>query len=89
MSIKGKGMLLALMAMSCMFANPQSGGYYNDLTAEDVKDLERRREESRLRNLRKQGVQEWEIDGFIVYARDRKNAERKVANAKKLLNQNS
>jgi hypothetical protein len=85
--LKTKSLLLGLAAMGMMFSDPKTRGYYDSLSADDIKDLDRIREENRLAKLKQQGVKEWQIDGFIVYARDEKNAKRKVENAKKLLNQ--
>jgi len=88
--MKGMGMLLGLMAMGTMFTDPSlgHGGNYEPLTDEELKDLEKRKEVMRIHQLRRKGVQEWHIDGFTVYARDEKNARRKVENAKKFMNQN-
>ena len=83
------GMLLGLMAMGVMSSDPSLGGYYDSLSPDEIKDLERRREQNRIKQLKSQGVKEWTIDGFTVWARDEKNAMRKVNNAKKFINQNS
>jgi hypothetical protein len=86
---KYKTLLLGLATLGVMFENPKTGGYFDSLSADEVKDLDKARERNRLNRLKEQGVQEWHIDGFIVWARNDKNAIRKVNNAKKFIQQNS
>ncbi len=74
--------------MGCVFSDPSIGGHFGTLSSGDAEDLASKMKKYRLLQLKRRGIKEWQIDGFIVFARDRENAERKARNAREFLNQN-
>ena len=55
------------------------------LTPEELAEIERVREQKALERKKKNGLKEWNIDGIIVIALNKKNAVRKAERIKELL----
>ncbi len=77
MSINSKGMMMAALALAALSESKKNTTFIPD-TEED----KRRAQERKIQLLKKKGVQQFIIDGITVYARDYKNAVRKVTNIK-------
>ena len=79
-----KGEMYKMMLMMAMMGSMSSPGshHWEELTAEDIAEIKRVREASKLNRMKKRGMKEWDMDGFTVLALNEKNAIRKINNLK-------
>lgn len=79
-------MALSLALMGVMAETMNTGKVYREeLTPDEIEELERVRAQKRLEIMKQRGVKEWTIEGITVYAMNLRNAKRKVANIQRQL----
>ena len=79
-------LMMMFAAMGAMMPDSFSGhNYKEELTPEELEEIERVRRQNALKRKKKQGMKEFNIDGIKIWALNEKNAVRKVSKLKQEL----
>lgn len=80
-------MMYAMMGMMVPDHIVSNHNYRKELTDEEIRILHQLREKKKHDLRLKRGLKEWDVDGIIVIALNKKNAVRKAKNIKRLIEQ--